>query len=75
MSFTVFTRPWVSHQAKNTRLKTPAKQDEYSQLTESQHLVSAFCRIASTGYLASPTHTDESQLLSSSVCSVCTSPV
>lgn len=34
-----------------------------------------YCSPASTGYLASPTHTDESQLLSGSVYSECTSPV
>lgn len=34
-----------------------------------------YCRGASPGYLACPTHTDESQLLSGSVCSACTSPV
>lgn len=75
MSFIVFTGPWVSHQNKNIRLQAPAKQDKYSSVKQSQHLVSAFCHIASTGYLASPTHTDESQLLSGTVCCVCTSPV
>lgn len=41
MCFTVFTRPLVSHQAKNTRLKAAAKQERYSSLLESQHLGSA----------------------------------
>lgn len=39
-------------------------------LYRNQPTFSAFCRIASAEYLASPTHADESQLLSGSVCSV-----
>lgn len=38
MCFTVFTRPLVSHQARNKRLKAAAKQEGYSSLIQSQHL-------------------------------------